>query len=183
MVKGSSEPPAEEIFGATRLGGNPGSLAKRTALATARGSPEPPGELVATGTLGAFLALVGGRAAQRTLRNRRDGAARLGEAPPSHTWRGLVLCLPSLCPTGQKPARTDTPFPPRPFRAPDRRPRRRFSGFTPSARGPRPRSSGDRRHSRRRRGSRPATVRRAWPGRRRPGWLPRIVPSVGPSPR
>src|SRR6516164_8872774 len=38
---------------------------------------------------------VGGRAAQRTLSNRRDGAARLGEAPPSHTWRGLVLCLPT----------------------------------------------------------------------------------------
>src|SRR5437899_5552917 len=62
-----------------------------------------------TGAPGAFLALVGGRAAQRTLRNRRDGAARLGEAPPSHTWRGLVLCLPCpvpLCPTGQNRART-----------------------------------------------------------------------------
>ncbi len=92
-----------------------------------RGKPEPrrgehPSHPVirSTGTPGAFLALVGGRAAQRTLRNRRDGAARLGEAPPSHTWRGLVLCLPCLvplCPTGQNRARTDTPPPPFPVAA------------------------------------------------------------------
>ena len=92
-----------------------------------RGKPEPrrgehPSHPVirSTGTPAAFLALVGGRAAQRTLRNRRDGAARLGEAPPSHTWRGLVLCLPCLvplCPTGQNRARTDTPPPPFPVAA------------------------------------------------------------------
>jgi hypothetical protein len=109
LVKESPEPPVREILGATRLGGNPGLLAKRTARATGAGSPPSHPVIRSTGAPGAFLALVGGRAAQRTLRNRRDGAVRLGEAPPSHTWRGLVLCLPCLvplCPTGQNRART-----------------------------------------------------------------------------
>jgi hypothetical protein len=52
-----------------------------------------------------YWAPVGGRAAQRTLSNQRDGVARLGEAPPSHVWRGLV----PLCPTLRSRARTDTP--------------------------------------------------------------------------
>ena len=116
MVKESSEPPAEEILGATWLGGNPGLVGKEEILKPRRGSPEPPGDLVATGVPGAFLALVGGRAAQRTLRNRRERAARLGEAPVSHTYRGLVPCLPPLCPTGQNRARTDTPPSAPPFR-------------------------------------------------------------------
>ena len=60
MVKESSEPPAEEILGATRFGGNPGLVGKEEILCHGAGSPEPPGELVATGALGAFLALVGG---------------------------------------------------------------------------------------------------------------------------
>jgi hypothetical protein len=102
------------------LGETPGSLAKRKSASHGAGSPEPPGDLVATGAPGAFLALVGGRAAQRTLRNRRERAARLGEAPVSHTYRGLVPCLPPLCPTGQNRGRTDTP--PRPGHS---RPRRR----------------------------------------------------------
>jgi hypothetical protein len=91
------------------LGETPGSLVKRKSASHGAGSPEPPGDLVATGVPGAFLALAGGRAAQRTLRNRRERAARLGEAPVSHTYRGLVPCLPPLCPTGQNRARTDTP--------------------------------------------------------------------------
>src|SRR5215467_4005919 len=53
-----------------------------------------------TGPQARLLAPVGGRAAQRTLRNRRDGSARLGEAAASHTCSGLVL----LCPTGQNRA-------------------------------------------------------------------------------
>jgi len=68
------------------------------------GIPEPP-VIWATGALVRLPGPVGGRAAQRTLSNRRDGVARLGEAPPSHTWRGLVL----LCPSRQNRARTDTP--------------------------------------------------------------------------
>src|SRR5215470_15024554 len=77
--------------------------------------PPGPGEsqsqpvIWATGPQARLLGPEGGRAAQRTLRNRRDGTARLGEAAASHTCSGLVL----LCPTGQKPRRTDTP--PRPF--------------------------------------------------------------------
>jgi len=46
-------------------------LAKRTARATGAGSPPSHPVLWSTGAPGAFLALVGGRAAQRTLRNRR----------------------------------------------------------------------------------------------------------------
>jgi hypothetical protein len=67
--------------------------------------PPGPGEsqsqpvIRATGTQARLLAPEGGRAAQRTLRNRRDGTARLGEAAASHTCSGLVL----LCPTGQNP--------------------------------------------------------------------------------
>lgn len=67
--------------------------------------PPGPGEsqsqpvIRATGTQARLLAPEGGRAAQRTLRNRRDGVARLGEAAASHTCSGLVL----LCPTGQNP--------------------------------------------------------------------------------
>src|SRR5499427_8208651 len=82
--------------------------------------PGPPGPwesqsqpvIWATGTLARLLAPEGGRAAQRTLRNRRDGVARLGEAAASHTCSGLV----PLCPTGQNHARTDTPPGPWPFR-------------------------------------------------------------------
>jgi hypothetical protein len=51
-----------------------------------------------TGTPGAFLALVGGRAAQRTLRNRRDGVAsatiRKDESPEGE--RRLDGCLEVL---------------------------------------------------------------------------------------
>ena len=120
LVIESPEPLVREILGATRLGETPGSLAKRKARATGAGSPPSHPVIRSTGAPGAFLALVGSRAAQRTLRNRRDGAVRLGEAPPSHTWRGLVLCLPCLvplCPTGQNRGRTDTPPLPRPFPA------------------------------------------------------------------
>ena len=60
MVKESSEPLAKEILGATWLGGNPGPVGKEEVLKPRRGSPEPPGDLVATGVLGVFLALVGG---------------------------------------------------------------------------------------------------------------------------
>ena len=82
-----------ELFGEEEFPGHP-----------ARGSPKPAGDLGDWNT-GRLLAPDGGRAAQRTLRNRRDGVARLGEAAASHTCSGLVL----LCPKGQNPARTDTP--------------------------------------------------------------------------
>src|SRR5215469_12794397 len=68
--------------------------------------PPGPGEsqsqpvIWATGPQARLLAPEGGRAAQRTLRNRRDGSARLGEAAASHTCSGLVL----LCPTGENRA-------------------------------------------------------------------------------
>src|SRR6516165_4137152 len=68
--------------------------------------PPGPGEsqsqpvIWATGPRARLLAPEGGRAAQRTLRNRRDGSARPGEAAASHTCSGLVL----LCPTGQNRA-------------------------------------------------------------------------------
>src|SRR6516164_5299805 len=84
-----------ELFGEEEFPGHP-----------ARGSPKPAGDLGDWNT-GRLLAPDGGRAAQRTLRNRRDGVARLGEAAASHTCSGLVL----LCPKGQNPARTDTPYP------------------------------------------------------------------------
>src|SRR5215469_14653915 len=75
--------------------------------------PPGPGEsqsqpvIWVTGPLARLLAPEGGRAAQRTLRNRRDGVVRLGEAAASHTCSGLV----PLCPTRQNCARIDTPPP------------------------------------------------------------------------
>jgi len=60
LVRESSEPLAEEKLGVTRPGGNPGPGGKEEILEPRRGSPEPPGDLVATGVLGVFLALVGG---------------------------------------------------------------------------------------------------------------------------
>jgi hypothetical protein len=46
LVKRSSEPPAREILGATRLGGNPGLVGKEESLSHGAGSPEPPGDPV-----------------------------------------------------------------------------------------------------------------------------------------
>jgi hypothetical protein len=89
---------------ATGAGGVMATGAGETPSHPARGIPEPP-VIWATRPLVRLPAPVGGRAAQRTLSNRRDGVVRLGEAPPSHTWRGLVL----LCPSRQNRARTDTP--------------------------------------------------------------------------
>jgi hypothetical protein len=83
--------------------GRPRGHRQGTPSHPARGNPEPPGS--GRPEPRQLLGPVGGRAAQRTPSNRRDGVARLGEAPPSHTWRGLVL----LCPTSQNQARTDTP--------------------------------------------------------------------------
>jgi hypothetical protein len=108
-----SEPPAKRNFAAPAWGQPRAVGNEKTLTHPARGTPEP---LVirATGAPVKVTAPVGGRAAQRTLSNRRDGAARQGEAPPSHTWRGLVL----LCPTRQNHARTDTPPVNQPFPQP-----------------------------------------------------------------
>jgi hypothetical protein len=105
-VKESPEPPGEGNTGSRPAWGKPRPVGTEESLShPARGRPEP---LVirATGTPVRLPVLVR-RAAQRTLRNQRDGAARQGEAPPSHTWRGLV----PFCPTRQNSARTDTPPP------------------------------------------------------------------------
>jgi len=103
--------------------GQPRPVGKEESPSHGAESPEPPSELVATGPLGVFLVLVGSRAAQLTLRNRRDGVARLGEAPPSHTWRGLVLCLPWPVPI----------VPDRPKSRPDRHAAYGHSGLYPAA--------------------------------------------------
>ncbi len=113
--EGTPEPPGEEeTLRRWRRGRPPASRQRENSQPPGKGNPEPPG-IRATGTPVRLLGPVGGRTAQRTLSNRRDGAGRLGEAPPSHTWRGLV----PLCPTRQNRAGTDTP--PggiRPFRPP-----------------------------------------------------------------
>src|SRR5215467_7793475 len=123
--KESSEPPsAKGKLEPLGLGGNPGSCGEKKALSHGAGNtwsrlalgklkvigerviPGPPGPgesqsqpvIRATGTQARLLAPEGGRAAQRTLRNRRDGVARRGEAAASHTCSGLVL----LCPDGPK---------------------------------------------------------------------------------
>src|SRR6516225_7838443 len=91
---------AREILGAAGLWGNSRSLAKGNSRATGSGESRSQPVIWATGSQARLLAPEGGRAAQRTLRNRRDGSARLGEAAASHTCSGLVL----LCPTGQNRA-------------------------------------------------------------------------------
>ena len=88
---------AREILGAAGLWGNSRSLAKGNSRATGSGESRSQPVIWATGSQARLLAPEGGRAAQRTLRNRRDGSARPGEAAASHTCSGLVL----LCPTGQ----------------------------------------------------------------------------------
>jgi hypothetical protein len=104
--KESSEPGAGITWSLLALGETPSHLVTGNSRATRPGESQRQPVIWATGTLARLLAPEGGRAAQRTLRNRRDGAARLGEAPPSQTWRGLV----PLCPTGQiAPATTRRP--------------------------------------------------------------------------